>query len=184
MQKAFNSPSLSIPVEKQQWFAVRTQLKCEKQVAVYFERAGIECYLPLQRYTRQWGRRKVEVEIPLISNYIFVNINRSEYPKVLETEFVYGFLVFGGLLSPIPECELLLLKRILGEYKDIDVKSLEFEEGEEIEILAGKLTGLRAKLVKQKGKNKVLVELQNIGYGLYLTIETGMIQKIKSANTA
>ena len=156
MQTLFNLPSLSIPVEKKQWFAVRTQLKCEKQVSVFLSRAGIECYLPLQRYTRQWGRRKVEVELPLISNYIFVNIDRSEYRKVLETEFVYGFLSFGGHLSAIPECELLLLKRILGEYKDIDVKSLEFEEGEEIEIVAGKLTGLRAKLVQQKGKNKVL----------------------------
>jgi len=175
-QTLFNSPSLSIPVENRQWYAVRTQLKCEKQVAINLKRVEVESYLPLQHYTRKWGRRIVEVEIPLISNYIFVNISRSEYRKVLETEHIYGFIKFGGTLSAIPETEILLLKRILGEYKDIDVKSLVFEEGEEIEIIAGKLTGLRAKLVQQKGKNK--------GYGLYLTIETAMIQKLKRANSA
>ncbi len=183
MIQTFNSPSLSIPVNNSFWYAVRTQLKCEKQVAQLMNKVGLNYYLPLQQYTRQWGRRKVEVEIPLISNYIFVHINRSEYVKVLETEFVYGFIKFGGVLSAIPEAEIQLLRRIMGECKDIDVKSLTFEEGEEIEIIAGKLTGLRAKLVQQKGKNKVLVELQNIGYGLYLTIETGMIQKLRKGSS-
>ena len=177
-QPNYNSPSASIPENTPQWYAIRTQLKCEKQVATFLDRADVNAYLPLQQYTRKWGRRVVDVQIPLISNYIFVNITRADYVKVLQTEYVYGFIKFGGQLIPIPEREIDLIKRILGEYKNIDVQSLEFEEGEEIEIIAGKLTGLKGKLVKKEGKNKVLVELQNIGLGLYLTVELGMIQKI------
>ena len=82
-QTLFNSPSLSIPVEKRQWYAIRTQLKCEKQVALNLQRANIDYYLPLQHYTRKWGRRIVEVEIPLISNYIFVNIfKRNRFTSI------------------------------------------------------------------------------------------------------
>lgn len=180
----FNSPSLSIPLKTTQWYAVRTQLKCEKMAAQLLDRAGINAYLPLQQYTRRWGRRIVDVQIPLISNYIFVNISRPEYVKVLQTEYIYGFIKFGGQLIPIPEKEIELIKRILGEYKNIDVQTLELVEGEEIEIIAGKLTGLRGKLIQVKGKNKVLVELQNIGVGLYLTVETSMIQKAGRPGTA
>ena len=178
-QPNFNSPSASISEDIPQWYAVRTQLKCEKQVATFLKRADIKAYLPLQQYTRKWGRRVVEVEIPLISNYIFVNITRPEYVKVLQTEYIYGFIKFGGQLISIPDREIDLVRRILGEYKNIDVQTLEFEEGEDIEIIAGKLTGMKGKLIQKKGKKQVLVELQNIGVGLYLTVELGMIQKLK-----
>ena len=67
------------------WFAVYTRYKREKIVRKQLSDKGIECYLPLQQFTRHYTRKVKQVQLPLISCYIFVKICKPEYIKVLET---------------------------------------------------------------------------------------------------
>jgi len=69
---------------------------------------------------------------------------------------------------------------IVGEYQDFEVEQSEIAVGEEIEIIGGLLTGLKARMTERKGRNKVLVELQSVGVGLLLDVEEKYIRRIVS----
>ncbi|MBL7830793.1 MAG: UpxY family transcription antiterminator [Saprospiraceae bacterium] len=180
----FKSLSHQISDTEKQWFAIRTQLKCEKKVLHFLTLKSIETYLPIQKYTRRYGRRIALVEKPLINNYLFVKISRKDYVAVLDTQFVFGFVKFGDQLLHIPEQEILFIKKVIGEFHDIELNDEEIAEGAEIEIIGGQLTGLKAKLVERKGKNKVLIELQSVGVGLLIDIDARFIQRTQKLKIA
>jgi len=162
-------------VEKK-WFAIYTQYKREKLVTKYLSKKGVEVYLPINRVVRKWVRKVREVELPLINCYVFVNITKSEYVKVLETENVLNFVQFSGNLISIPAPEIEILKRVTGELYNIEVAE-EFVEGDEVEIISGKLTGLKG-ILEEKGKRLFSVNLENLGYRLTMDIDPSLLRKI------
>ncbi len=173
MQQSINHLDDKVP----HWFAVHTRFKSEKIVNRLLNQKGINNYLPIQKLARKWGRRVTSVELPLISCYIFVNITKSEYVKVLETEYVVGFVRFAKDLISVPEHEINLLQRIVNEGFDIFVEKSTFYEGDEVEIAQGNLTGLKGKLVSFEGKNRMLVELDHLGYTLQISVGKEMLFK-------
>ena len=160
------------------WFAVHTKYKSEKIVQRMLAQKSVNTYLPLQKKVRKYQRRVVTVELPLISCYIFVNITKADYVKVLETEYVVGFVRFGKDIIAISDHEINLLQRITNEDIDIFVEKTTYYTGDEVEIAHGHLLGLRGKLVAIEGKNRMLVELEQLGYTLQLSVENNMVRKI------
>lgn len=181
---AFVSISQQLSTTEKKWFAVRTQLRCEKKVWASLSESEIEAYLPIQKYTRKWGRRIAHVEKPLINNYIFVKITRKEYVAVLDTQFVYSFVKFGDQILEIPESEISIIKAVIGEFADVEVQDFDIQEGEEIEIVGGQLTGVKAKLVEKKGRNKVLIQLNSVGFGLLVDIDIKYIRRLRTIGMA
>jgi transcription antitermination factor NusG len=55
---------------------------------------------------------------------------------------------------------------------DIEITQETFEPGQAIEIIAGPLIGLQGKLVRLNGKNKVAMELEQLGYSAVIEILT------------
>lgn len=163
-------------VEKK-WFAIYTQYKREKLVTKYLSKKGIEVYLPINRVVRKWARKVKEVELPLINCYVFVNITKSEYVKVLETENVLNFVQFSGNLISIPSKEIEILKRVTGEIGNIIIAEEVFEEGDEVEIISGKLTGLKG-ILQTKGNKLFSVSLKSIGYQLAMEIKPSLLKKV------
>ena len=117
-------------------------------------------------------------ELPLISCYAFVNITKDDYVKVLETEYVVGFVRFAKDIFPIPEEEFNLMRRIVGENVEISVEKYTFYAGDEVEIAQGNLAGIRGKMVEIDGKNRVLVELGHLGFNLQLSIDRQQLIKV------
>ena len=68
------------------------------------------------------------------------------------------------------------MRRIIGEALDFTIEPASFVEGEEVEIIAGQLTGLEGKLVSQEGKQSFLVELTNVGYQFQMEIDPAMLR--------
>jgi len=103
--------------------------------------------------------------MPLISGYLFVRISRKEYDPVLQSNYVVSYVRFEGKAAIIPENQIDYLKLMLKqENLDIEITRESFEPGQMVEVFAGPLIGLRGKLVKIKGKNKVAIELEQLGY--------------------
>ncbi len=167
---------LDAKVEK--WFAVYTNYKREKIVEKRLKEKGVQCYLPLQRLVRQYSKRRKIVDLPLMSCYVFVKITKSDYVRVLETEHVLNFVHFSRNLISIPDDEILLLKRILGEELELSVEQNVWEPGDAVEIVQGNLAGLKGKLVERQGKNQFLVEFEKLGYKLLLSLDLGVIRKL------
>ncbi|GJM34456.1 MAG: transcriptional regulator [Saprospiraceae bacterium] len=160
------------------WFAVYTKYKREKQVHLRLEEKGIENYLPLQQVTRHYTRKVVQVELPLISCYLFVKITKSEYVPVLEVPDVVKFVRFSRNLIAIPEREIDLIRRVVGEEMEIEVEPSSFQIGDLVEIIGGNLTGLQGKLLQQAGKNNILLELNSLGYQMRMHVDPKLLRKI------
>jgi len=138
---------------------------------------GIHSYLPLQKVTRRYTRKIKTLELPLINCYLFVKITLDEYVPVLETEHVLKFIRFSRNLIAIPEEEIEIIKKVVGEGIEIEVESSKFQEGDEMEIVGGNLIGLYGKLVLIQGKKQMVIELENLGYSLRIAIDSTLLRK-------
>ncbi len=165
------------PVEPR-WFAVYTRSKSEKVVKQLLDAKGIECYLPLLEVTRRYTRKIKVLQLPLISCYVFVRIVKDQYIPVLETENVVKFIRFARNLIAIPDEEIDIMRRVVGEVRDVEAQAGLIQEGDLVEIIGGKLTGIKGRLVEKKGKKQMVISLETIGYSLTMTIDAAMIRKV------
>ena len=129
-----------------------------------------EFYLPLEKRLKQWSDRKKWVEEPLFRSYIFVHIEPKEYYKVLQTRGAVKYVSFEGKAVPVSPQQIDAIKIYLSE-KDPEINGDQvWEVGKEVEVMSGKLTGLKGKLVKVNGKNRVKVEIEVVGSAIILNI--------------
>lgn len=162
------------------WFAVYTNYKREKMVAAYLKSKNVDHYLPLLSVVRQYTRKIKKLDIPLINCYIFVKIVKSEYVKVLETEYVLSFVKFSKNLISIPNEEIEMMQKVLGEHLQVSAEQGSFNQGDDVEIIAGKLTGLKGKLISRQGKQSFLIALSNIGYSLNIEVDQNLLSKLST----
>lgn len=149
-------------------------------MADHLAKKGIAAYVPLISSVKQYASRVKISEIPLINCYAFVKITKNEYVRVLETQYVMSFIKQRQNLISIPEEEINLLKRIVGEIENVSAENIEMDLGDEVEIISGNLTGIRGRLVESEGKNKFVVQLASIGYQLSMVIDKSLLRLIKS----
>lgn len=161
------------------WFAVYTKYKREKLVQKRLQEQGIHAYLPIQRLTRRYERKVKTVEMPLISCYVFTRITKKQYVPVLNTPDVLQFVKFSQNLIAIPEREIQLLQRIVGEGMEMEVEQKSFHPGEEVEIFSGNLAGVRGILLQKDKKKNFVVELNSIGYALRITVDPAILIRVK-----
>ncbi len=145
------------------WHVIYTRSRAEKKVHVDLTAQGIECFLPLQKKLRQWKDRKKWIETPLISGYCFVNISKTEFDKVLQTDNVVCYITFDGKAAVIPERQINFLKQMMHQSEfEVTVSHKNFEPGQKVEIIAGPLIGLRGELVEARGKQKFILRFEQI----------------------
>lgn len=165
------------PTEKK-WFAIYTKYRGEKFVVDQLQKKQIEAYVPLLQRTKKYNRKIKTYEIPLINSYAFVCISKSEYVTVLETQHVIHFVKQRQNLISIPEKEMELMKRIVGEKFQVSLYEQAFSKGKKVEVISGSLTGLNGTLIEVRGKNSVVVELEHIGYQLQLEIDVNLLRSL------
>ena len=165
------------------WFAIYTKYKCEKYVAEHLAKKGIAAYVPLITKIKQYTSRVKRFDVPLINCYVFVKITKDQYVKVLETQYVMSFIKQRQNLIAIPDDEINLLKRIVGEIENVSAGNIEMNIGDEVEIIGGNLTGIRGRLVEAEGKNKFIVQLESIGLQLSMIIDKSLLRLLKSKAT-
>ena len=167
---------------KKQWFAVYTKYKGEKCVTSNLSKKGIECYIPLIKKRKRYPSKTKIYQIPLISCYVFVYINKEEYLRVLETEYVYEFVKQGSDLIAVPEEEILILKRIVGETEcEVNVVTEHLKLGDKIEIISGHLTGLKGFLIEKYNNSNFLIELRHLGVQLRMTVNRSYLRALETA---
>lgn len=161
------------------WFAVYSAFKKEKYAKKLLEKKGIETYLPLQRIIRRYDRKIKKVEMPLINCYLFVRVTKKEYVTVLETDYISRFVKIGKDLIAIPDVEIELMQRILGENIQVEIDNkIGFYQGDKVVISHGNLEGLTGKLIAFQGKEKVVVELETIGYSMHIEMDKKLLLKV------
>lgn len=167
---------------ERRWFAVNTKYKCEKFVAQLLEKKKIEVYVPLVQKTKRYQRKIKKYEVPLINSFVFVQIDKSQYVPTLETEYVFKFLRQGKDLISIPEEEILILKRVVGDCVDIKIANLDdLKYGDAVEVVKGPLIGMKGVVLQRAGKKSFYIELKTIGYSLNINIDFQLLKPVHSA---
>lgn len=180
----YNQPTNHLHSTEKKWFAVYTKYKTEKFVVEKLTKKGVSAYVPLISYTKKYNRKIKEYQVPLINCYVFVCITKEEYIKVLESEYVKGFLRVGKNLISIPNREISLIKKIVGESEQILAEPSAYEEGSPVEVISGNLTGLKGTLVTINGKNDFVVILETLGYQLKININPKLLRPLSTVALA
>lgn len=145
------------------WYVVHTRPRAEKKVYSELTEMGINSFLPMQKKLRQWKDRKKWVNLPLISGYCFVYINKNEYTRVLQSGNVVNFITFEGKAAVVPSSQIEQLKLMLKQSDfEVTVLNESFEPGQKVEIVEGPLIGLRGELIECRGKNRFILRVEHI----------------------
>jgi transcription antitermination factor NusG len=169
-----------IPANQYFWHAVYVKSRTEKKAQAELQFMEIETFLPLQRKLRQWSDRKKWVEMPLISGYLFVKASRKEYDQVLQSNYVVCYVRFEGKAAIIPDSQIEYLKLMLKQdNSEIEITREQLLPGQMIEVVAGPFIGLKGKLQKIRGKSKVAIELEQLGYSALVEIQVEDIIPIR-----
>lgn len=158
------------------WFAIYTKYKGEKHVIKSLLKKGIEAYTPLLRTTKKYNRKIKTYDVPLLNCYVFVKITKKEYIQVLETLHVNGYVKIKNDLVAIPQREIDLMKRVVGELEDVKIAEGQYKVGVEVEVVSGNLTGLKGHLINIKGKNDFVINLEKSGFQLLVNIDPALLR--------
>lgn len=161
------------------WYALYTKPKAEKKAAEQLALKGIDYYLPLVRKRKQWSDRKVWVNEPLIRSYIFVNSKESQLTTAIHTPGILDIVRFENKAAVIPDKQIALLKRLIDSEEQIEVCNEKFLAGEEVEVVFGKLYGMKGTLVEHRGRHKVLVRFDVIENIILVDIPVANLRKTK-----
>jgi len=175
---ANNKHSNHLDEQEARWFAVYTKYRSEKFVVGLLKGKGIEAYVPLSKRIKKYASKVKSYHVPLISCYVFVKILKKDYLSVLKTPYILSFVRQKKDLISIPEEEMELMRRIVGEkYNATISEDKDLEIGDTVEILSGQLTGLVGKMISNKGKHNVLVELESIGHHFQIEVPPDLLMK-------
>ncbi|MGE5424186.1 MAG: UpxY family transcription antiterminator [Syntrophothermus sp.] len=157
------------------WFAVYTKPRNEKKLTLLLQNKGIDVFLPLRKTLKEWSDRKKMVEEPLISSYVFVNVDQRDYYEVLNTDGAVKYIWFSGKPAIIPASQIDVLKKIISSGAEVECVAGNFQTGSIVEINRGPLTGLKGELIAIAGKKKLLIRIQNLEKNLVVSVSPGMV---------
>ncbi len=175
---------LNSPIENNQlstnWYAVYTKPRAEKKVFERLSLSGFNVYLPLITSIREWSDRKKEVQTPLISSYVFVNINPEKLFDTLQIPGTTGILKYLGKPAVIRDYEIENLKILLNDTGNLLLlENHVFEKGEEVEVIKGSFTGLIGQSVSIQGKHRIIIEIQALGSRMAVNVPLSFVKKRK-----
>jgi len=165
--------------QKKSWYAVylksRHEFKAEKKLL----EKDIEAFLPIIERIRQWKDRKKTVTFPLFSGYIFVNIpdDYNSMLSILKTPGVVRFLTLEGKPSPIPEEQIIYLKKLIDNKEQIDPHPY-ISEGQQVRITSGPLTGVEGTLMEKLNHNFLFLSIDLIKQGAAVKIDAYDIEPV------
>ena len=160
------------------WYPVYTSSRAEKKAYQALLDKNIEAYLPLHRQLKQWSDRKKWIEEPLLKSYLFVCIQPAQQTEVMMTRGISRFIYFSGKISHMPERQITALKLLLSSSYELEVTEENLVKGEQVEIKAGSLKGLRGEIISYRSKKQLLVRLEDIQRSIIINVSASLIERI------
>lgn len=156
------------------WLVACTLPRHEKVVAYDLGYKQVHAYLPLYRALRRWNGRRAEVDLPLFPGYVFVRIPFCERLKVLEHPSVLRFVMFRGRPAQLPDDEFERLQLSLATRHAEPYPFL--AAGKQIRIKRGPLSGLAGKIIRRKGRMRLVVSIDFIQRAVIFELDAADVQ--------
>ena len=108
------------------WYVVYTKPRCELKVSSLLARKNIRNYCPLHLVCNQLLESKKPVFEPLFSSLVFVYIQESELPAILQTPHIISFLYWLNKPGIVKEDEMNSLVNLTKEYRYLSTEKYLF----------------------------------------------------------
>lgn len=170
---------IGAPQEDPLWFAVQTRPRHEKKVSLGLREKGICSFLPLYTEKRQWTDRRQSVELPLFSQYVFVQIPQTMESRVtvLRTSGVVRFAGAPGRGTPVPDEQIENLRAL--QAQRIPLTPHEFlKVGERVRIRGGALHGIEGILTAIRNDRTLVLSVDLIQKSIALRINEFEIDRV------
>ena len=156
------------------WYVAYTLPRHEKSVADRLINQNVETYLPLYSSVRTWNRRRVEVELPLFPGYVFVKMIITDRVRVLAHPGVIRLVGFNGNAVALPDGEVERLRSSLATWKAKPYPFL--TAGKQVKIRSGPFVGLEGRIIRRKGRMRLIVSLELIQRAILLEMDAAEAQ--------
>lgn len=170
-----------IPDERS-WYALYTRPKFEKKVVSILTEKSIDSFLPTRSVVRYWSDRKKTIEEPLFPSYVFVFADLSERYHSLQSTGVIRMVQFNGNPARIPSAQIDNIRRALDYGYQLEPHERYLNAGEEVDIVAGPLCGMRGCFLENRGNKKLVISVHAIQQSWVIELNPGQIKKSLSRN--
>tara|TARA_B100001057_G_scaffold59679_3_gene52907 strand:- start:10873 stop:11343 length:471 start_codon:yes stop_codon:yes gene_type:complete len=151
------------------WFVLYTKPNQELKVARHLEEAGISSYCPTISVIKQYSDRKKKIIKPLISSYVFVQIEERKRNDVFSVFGIVRYIFWLGKPAIVRDSEIESMKKHLnGVYQSISFKK--FTRGQIYKISEGLFAGEKGRIIETQ-KNKIKIELESLGMTVSLRLQ-------------
>jgi len=148
------------------WYVLYTKPRQEKKVADSLNSIGIEVYCPLVTQMKQWSDRKKKVQVPLITSYVFVNIEEYQREAVFKVSGIVRYLFWLGKPAVVRAIEIEALQKSLeGIVASFEVSAI--QKDTVYKIPDGPFQGFEGVV---KNVNATTIQLMLVDLGFLITL--------------
>jgi transcription antitermination factor NusG len=152
------------------WYAAYTCAHHEKGVARQLELRSIESFLPLYEKVSRWKDRRVKLQLPLFSGYVFVRMALEEKLRVLQIPSVVRLVGFSGTPTPLNDDEMEAMRNGLdGKWRAEPHPFLAV--GRRVHIKSGPFAGLQGILLRRKGGFRFVLSVELIQRSIAVDVD-------------
>jgi transcriptional antiterminator NusG len=140
------------------WYVVHTNSRHETKVESALRRKNIETFLPRITVPSRRRDRKLLLSVPLFPGYLFVHteLDIRTYYQIVTAKSVVSILRQNGTPCPVPKEKIDSIKTIVAS-EQIYYPWRYLENGRQVRVVEGPLTGIIGVILKKKDKKRRLV---------------------------
>ena len=157
------------------WMVIKTKTKCEKFVRDKIQAMGMDAFVPLKKRTAKYNRKVKVYELPLITCYTFVRLDKDRRNQVLALPYVQGVLRLNGKDCLVSDQEMQWLHKVSGIDQEVTTETLSMQQGDQVMIAYGQLAGMEGKIISRRSKHEVVVALESLGLQMVLQVDPSML---------
>ncbi len=166
------------------WYALYTRSRMEKKALRDLELRGVECYLPLKKVKKCWGKQSRTTFQPLIHCYVFVKVSHVEFYDVLMTDGVLWYVCFGGQPAVIPDNQMDNLRLFIEkDTESVEVTSERIQKGDRIRVTEGPLKDACAEVVEIRGRSRLLLRFNSLGCCVHVELGSNIVALLPSGGS-
>jgi transcription antitermination factor NusG len=115
------------------WYVAYSRPRSEFKASDYFNKCGINSYVPSYIENKQWSDRIKKTLVTAISGYVFFETDKLDYSLINTNPFLRNILRKNGKALTIRQEEIQALKEALSGFS----VSKEIKLGDDVKILSG-----------------------------------------------
>lgn len=165
---------------KPAWYALYTRSRHEKQVEAFLRKQQLETYLPLRRAWSTRKDRKLTVELPAISGYLFVRCILYAETRALikRASGVLRLVETTGRPAVIPDGQIDSLRIALSHAFNSEGHPY-LNVGDRVRVVRGPMVGAEGFLVRvDEDRHRLVIAIDYVNQALSVEIDAREVEPV------